>query len=125
MKHFNRVSAQGDMLIIKLDSVTLPWLGLTEEGIPKDAKQMMPENGSLIIAHSETGHHHAVSAQDAQGFRPAANDDMILYLAAQNKVDFRHLRSFDTHETIRANPGNYQIRRQREYTPRGWRRVED
>ena len=36
-----------------------------------------------------------------------------------------HLRSFDTHETIKLPVGTFEIRRQREYTPEGWRRVED
>lgn len=34
-------------------------------------------------------------------------------------------RSFDTHESILLKGGTYEIRRQREYTPEGWRRVED
>jgi hypothetical protein len=36
-----------------------------------------------------------------------------------------HKRTFDTHESILFEPGNYKVRRQREYTPEGFRRVED
>jgi hypothetical protein len=36
-----------------------------------------------------------------------------------------HLRSFDTHESISIGPGNYEIRRQRENAPEGWRRAAD
>ena len=36
-----------------------------------------------------------------------------------------HLRSFDTHEPILFEKGAYQVRRQREYIPEGFRRVED
>jgi hypothetical protein len=36
-----------------------------------------------------------------------------------------HLRPHDTHESIQFEPGIYHVRRQREYTPEGLRRVED
>lgn len=112
MKTFDDVAAQGDLIITRINS------------IPEDAKEALAVNNEHVVAHSETGHNHVVAAQDAQLFRPA-NDDMIMYLAVHNETELRHLRSFDTHEPITIKPGNYQIRRQREYTPRGWRRVED
>ena len=40
-------------------------------------------------------------------------------------ADVEHLWPFDTHETIRLTPGKWEIRRQREWSPEGWRRVED
>jgi len=36
-----------------------------------------------------------------------------------------HHRSFDTHEALEIKPGIYEIRRQREYTPQGFRRAAD
>jgi hypothetical protein len=36
-----------------------------------------------------------------------------------------HLRSYDMHAPITIKPGIYELRRQREYTPEGWRRVAD
>ena len=36
-----------------------------------------------------------------------------------------HHRSIDTHEALEIKPGIYEIRRQREYTPQGFRRVAD
>lgn len=34
-------------------------------------------------------------------------------------------RPYDTHAPIMFEPGIYEVRRQREYTPEGFRRVED
>lgn len=89
--------------------------------LPGDAK---PQKGT-IVAHSETGHHHV--AERAKVF--TVPDGETLYLQALGKsVDVVHKRSYDTHETIRlqTEPGDvFKIRRQREHTPDGWRRVED
>lgn len=78
-----------------------------------------------IVAHSETGHHHV--AEGAKVFH--VPDGETLYMQAIGKtVDLVHKRDYDTHETIRleGKPGQiWKIRRQREYTPEGWRRVED
>jgi hypothetical protein len=35
------------------------------------------------------------------------------------------MRSFDTHETLNIPPGIYEVRRQREYVPEGWRKAQD
>ena len=57
-------------------------------------------------------------------------DPMISYLEVIEATEeaealLTHLRTFDTHETIGIPVGKFEIRRQREYTPEGWRRVED
>lgn len=112
MKTFNNQAAQGDILLRKIDK------------IPKNAVPMSAMNGQYIVAHSETGHHHVVPDQDCTVFH-AANDDMIMYLVANNEITLKHLRAFDTHAPIKIGKGNYEIRRQREYTPEGWVRVAD
>jgi hypothetical protein len=100
---------QGDIMIIRAESMP--------EGLPADL------NG--IVAHSETGHHHV--AERAKVF--TAPDGMTLYMQAIGQsIDLLHKRSYDTHETIRllTKPGDvFKVRRQREHTPEGWRRVED
>ncbi|MBK7864340.1 MAG: hypothetical protein IPJ65_38220 [Archangiaceae bacterium] len=100
---------QGDICIMKVDKLPA---GLEEV---KDA----------VVAHSETGHHHV--AERAKVYK--APDGMTLYMQAIGKtVDVVHKRPYDTHETIRllGQPGDvFKIKRQREYTPEGWRRVED
>lgn len=40
-------------------------------------------------------------------------------------AEVKHLRGFDTHEPLFLPPGNYQIRRQREYIAEGFRHAAD
>lgn len=117
MKTFKKQAAQGDLLIRRIDK------------LPSNVTKLAPENGKFIVAHSETGHNHVIEA------RPNVNlystgDPMVSYLEVVEATDatetlLEHLRSFDTHETISIHAGIFEIRRQREYTPKGWRRVED
>jgi hypothetical protein len=117
MQTFKNQCAQGDLYIRRIDA------------IPAGAKPMATENGRFIVAHSETGHHHVIA--ERPGVKVFTTDDpMISYLQVIEATEatealLEHLRSFDTHETISIPPGNYELRRQREYTPEGWRRVED
>ena|ERR1700688_4349832 len=117
MKTFNKCAAQGDLLIRRIDS------------IPSGAKAVEAEKGKFVVAHSETGHNHVIAARPTvQLF--TTGDPMISYLQVIEATDetetlLEHLRTYDTHETIKILPGNYEIRRQREYSPEGWRRVED
>jgi hypothetical protein len=112
MKTFKEQAAQGDVLIRRIKQ------------LPKDVSKQESNNSQYIVAHSETGHHHTVAAEGTQFFH-AANDPMIMYLVVDNEVDLVHNRGFDTHETIRFDAGIYEIRRQREYVPEGWRMVAD
>jgi hypothetical protein len=100
---------QGDMMVERVEA--LP------EGLAA--------TNTDIVAHSETGHHHVATKAKVY----AAPDGMTLYLQAiGSEIDLVHKRSFDQHETIqlRCEPGDvFRVRRQREYTPEGWRRVED
>lgn len=117
MKTFKNVAAQGDLYIRRIAS------------IPSGAKAVVSEHGKFVVAHSETGHNHVIA--DRPNVRLySEGDPMISYLEVIEATDatetlLEHLRSYDTHETIKIEPGNYEIRRQREYTPEGWRRVED
>lgn len=113
MKTFDHSAAQGDILIMRIDD------------LPEDLRESKPVDNQYIVAHSETGHHHAMTAEGVRMYT-AANDPMVLFLAVDNEyADLIHNRSFDTHETLRLKQGNYIVRRQREYTPEGWRRIED
>lgn len=117
MRTFKNQAAQGDLLIRRINAV------------PSSAVAMKPENGQFIVAHSETGHHHVIA--ERPGVQVYTTDDpLVSYLQVieateQTEALLEHLRSFDTHETIAIPPGNYELRRQREYTPEGWRRVAD
>lgn len=117
MKTFKNQAAQGDLYVRRIDA------------IPPNAKPMKSERGNFIVAHSETGHHHVVA--ERPGVQVFTTDDpLVSYLQVIEATDqmealLEHLRPHDTHETIAIPPGNYELRRQREYTPEGWRRVAD
>lgn len=117
MRTFKTIAAQGDLMIRRI------------EALPNGITPMKTENGLYIVAHSETGHHHAIADKpNVRVFESA--DPMVSYLEVVEATDkaetlLEHLRSFDTHETISISSGFYEIRRQREYTPEGWRKVQD
>lgn len=117
MKTFKNYCAQGDLYIRRIDS------------LPAGATCVTPESGCYVVAHSETGHNHVIDARPNVKLYTHGNP-MVSYLEVIEATDatevlLKHLRGFDTHETISIPPGNYEIRRQREHTPEGWRRVED
>ena len=107
-----RPSFQGDLCIRRISS------------IPAGLTQAKPEAGAFILAHSETGHHHVVLERRAQLLIDQTNQ-FIAYLAVSEETELTHLRSFDTQEPYLLPPGNYEVRRQREHTPEGWRRAAD
>lgn len=111
-KHFENQAPQGDVYLRRIDK--LPG-GL----IPAKA-----ENGVFVVAHSETGHHHVVKERAAQLLIDKTNI-FISYLDVAEPCELEHLRSFDTHESLALKPGFYEVRRQREETPEGWRRAQD
>lgn len=116
MKTFTKMAAQGDFIIIRIDD------------IPADVEKLEAENGQYVIAHSETGHNHVMTMERVQAFKPKNVEDRDLYelfLSVEQPTEVNHLRSFDTHETLLVPPGNYQVRRQREYVPEGYRRAAD
>lgn len=118
MKRIKKMAAQGDVLFRRVSKVP-------------DTAKAVESKKDHVIAHSETGHHHTVSSAGAEFFT-APGDTMTSYLRLKNDyVDVIHHRPFDTHETLRLLKDDscdetiFEIRRQREHTPEGWRRVED
>lgn len=101
---------QGDILILPVKSVPQ---GLVE--VPREA-------GRVVLAHGEaTGHAHVVEGEE------------VLFLAADlEELEGRFLRVeaeaavvHDEHDTIVLPPGDYEVRRQREYSPEEIRTVAD
>lgn len=92
--------------------------------LPSSAK-IKPAVGVVhILALSETGHHHVIESLAAERFIDEANA-FIAYLRVGSESEIRHLRDFDTHDPILLTPGIYEVRQQREYVAKGFRRVED
>ena len=107
--------AQGDVILIPVTS--------TPKGTFKEAKI---ENGAYIVTHSETGHHHVIKELERTRMFEDTMDEFRSYLEiTDGAVELEHLRSHDTHETISLEPGIWEVHRQREYSPAGWRRAQD
>ena len=116
-KKFKNQAAQGDLFIRRV------------KVLPKNIKPVLPEDGQYVVAHSETGHNHVIEATENVKFY-STEDPMVSYLQVIEATEIteallKHLRSFDTHQTISISPGIYELRRQREYTPQGWRQIMD
>lgn len=111
MKNVTKMAAQGDLLFIKVNEIP---------------KGFTPTDDN-IVGHSETGHHHIAEGN----FQRYANSDDVMrsFIVAKDDVQINHMRSWDTHESLNLlnNGGEtiWEIKRQREYTPEGWRKVED
>lgn len=113
MKEIKHMGAQGDVLFRRINH------------LPADAKAAEAIDGKHVVAHSETGHHHQLEA--VPGVRHYVSEDPLIgYLSVEGVgAEVVHARPWDTHETLRLTPGIYEVRRQREYVPGGFRRVED
>lgn len=114
----NVQAAQGDLLITRVDM------------IPEDLTPLPIKKDGEILAHSETGHHHVMTAVGKVHLYQAPKENglqMVSFVevpfSAEAKIE--HHRSYDTHAPLVLKQGMYEIRRQREYVPDGWRRVED
>lgn len=110
-----RMAAQGDVLFRRVEKVP--------EGFAAQ-----PEAKRVVVAHSETGHNHSIDVAGVRHF--VGKDPLVSYLQLVDvaSADVVHHRPHDTHETLRLMGGIgaiFEVRRQREYTPEGWRRVED
>ena len=116
MKTAKHMAAQGDVLFRRV------------RALPEGATKV-PRNGPLVVAHSETGHHHVIRSAGAELFTTA--DPLVSILRVSTPfVDVEHQRPFDTHETVRLLAGDqapsyFEVRRQREHAIEGWRIVND
>lgn len=114
MKSFKDSAAQGDVFIFRIDA------------LPGGLTAAKPEEGKFVVAHSETGHHHTIEATKDVSFL-LGPDPNIAYLEVRkpSAVVLNHERSWDTHEALQFPKGIFQINRQREFVPDGWRTVAD
>ena len=110
-----RMCAQGDVLFRRVKSV------------PENCTRVA-RNGPIIAAHSETGHHHAIADDGVIQFDGGDPLRCYLLLESVDSCDVVHHRSWDTHETVSLGGGQgavWEVIRQREFAPEGWRRVAD
>lgn len=93
--------------------------------LPADAVEQKTE-GRVVVAHSETGHDHAIGAGEAKLLERAQRNPLVCYLSiAGDHADVVHHRPDHTHETVRLLGGLWEVKRQREWTPEGLRQVQD
>lgn len=109
---------QGECLFIQVDEF---------DDSADNYQTMQPEQGHLIVAHSESGHHHVIdiSRSKQADLIIHKTNNLIGRLVLGEDVEVEHLRSFDTHKTLKLPAGKYVLRYRREYTPEGLRRVQD
>lgn len=98
--------------------------------LPADAKEVKPEDGKLIVGHSESGHHHFVDAAQAR-FYETSNPN-VCFLKVENLdgpyAELLHGKPASDplkHQTYGLKPGLWYISRQVERTLRGWEQVRD
>lgn len=116
MKTFNNICAQGDVLIRRVDDM------------PSAVTEVAPVNGLIVVTHSETGHDHVMvlDREKTPAVQMFAGDNpLVAWLKVNRPTALEHLRLHDTHEPIMFDLGIYEVRRQREYIPEGWRQVQD
>ncbi len=78
----------------------------------KDAQ--ITKSKSVVIAHSETGHHHVIeSAKDIELIVKGVEEYLVVSTAAKIK----HQKSFDKHNTLDIAPGIYRVTHKQEYNP--------
>lgn len=74
----------------------------------------------IVLAYGEvTGHKHAIKDKNASLFREQQGNK--IFLLVRKEVELNH----EEHSTIILPIGNYEVVRQREYTPNEIRRVAD
>ena len=101
---------QGDVLIVPIKK------------LPKGLEQLPLEQGAVVLAHGEvTGHAHAIKDQRAALFHDPKLMAVFMHVSGSATVALEH----DEHSTIQIPPGDYQIIRQREYSPAEIRNVAD
>lgn len=114
MKSFKGVKQgiQGDVAITRVDT------------LPEGLQQAKTDNGYYVVAHSETGHNHTVLERSGTLYEDP-NNPLLAFLVVDGEANLEHHRTYNTHETVQFDKGIYRINRQREYTPRGLRKVAD
>jgi hypothetical protein len=110
MSNQGRIYRQGDVLLVAVSSK------------PETAvEQIERENGAIVLAHGEaTGHAHAIKSKGATLFRDQKLQAIFLQVS-----DVPALLEHQEHTTIELPPGNYEVIRQREYSPEAIRQVQD
>jgi len=94
MKRFKYSAAQGDLLLVKI------------EALPHFMKPDEAELCQLVLADSETGHHHGLQDSENVTLYDRGNRFLrYLEVTGDTPVVLEHQRVFDTHEALENTPG--------------------
>lgn len=112
MKTFRFAAAQGEITIRRIGDIT-------RADLPDGFSPMKIKNGKYVIGESETHHDHVMVADRMKvGIKERVPEGMrILLLIVENPTALTHERGHDTHEPITLEPGEYEVRIQREFDP--------
>lgn len=118
MREFQNYAAQGDVMFRRADF------------LPAGLTRVEPIGGQIVVTHSETGHNHVMVLDRKRSKVPAVemyatDNPLVAWIKVNRPTALEHLRPHDTHEPILFTPGVYEVRRQREHAPEGFRRVQD
>jgi hypothetical protein len=94
--------------------------------VDKMPKGKTRKETKLIVAHSETGHHHVVEAK--QEFEVIGNvEKEDLYFRLFEPAKLVHKKSVEKHKTLPVKPGIWKVLHKTEYDPFNSliRRVQD
>jgi hypothetical protein len=95
---------QGDILLVPV------------KDLPDGLKEVPRQNGRIVLAEGEvTGHFHAIKAPEVTFHAKSLEEIEGRFLAVEAEVALEH----PEHDTIVLEPGNYEVRRQREYSEAG------
>jgi len=93
---------QGDILITKVS------------GIPQDA---IKQNSRILAEGEATGHMHKLDKGEVY-----EKEGVLYFKVSQGEIS---TLNHPEHKAVTFEPGEYKVIRQREYEPKGWRRVAD
>ena len=80
--------------------------------VNKFPKGKIKKSKSLIVGHSETGHHHVLEGTDIESIQLEE-----LFFRIANPTPLVHKKTHDKHNTITIQPGIYKVIPKTEYNP--------
>ena len=98
---------------------------LVPSKLPKEAK-LVEKGDSLIVGHSESGHHHCLTIPKTAEIKIFEFDGKT-YLDVPLEAKLEHQKTVEKHETQIIQPGIYErvIKKAYSYTERAMKKVID
>ena len=103
----------GEIILKKIDKIP-------------DTAKLIEKSSSVIVGHSETGHHHVAVAEREQAIE-LYEDNGKVYLSFSSNTKLEHQKASEQHKTQIFKQGYYirEVRESYSYSERQMRRVRD